>query len=278
LSNHGDAATIVFAAGKGSRMTGYEGNKTLLPLKPGKTPYEGEVPILAHILSQLPAGPKAVVVHHRKDDVMRACAHLEVSFFDQPVLDGTGGALLAARPFLRGLRTDKVLITMGDVPFVEKSTYSALLDRLNDYPLVVLGFEPPDLKQYGLLETEDGVVRRIVEWKYWREYPPEERARLGGVCNSGIYAADARVLNEFVDAMETRPHVVVKERDGKPVEIKEYFITDLVELLAEKGLETGYTTAPDKSEVMGIDDPASLEKAQRIYRERTGSLPRRPQP
>ena len=57
------------AAGRGSRMREYEGNKTLLPLVPGNSTYEGTQPILVHILKSLPPGPKAIIVNHKKEDV-----------------------------------------------------------------------------------------------------------------------------------------------------------------------------------------------------------------
>ena len=40
------AANIVFAAGRGTRMLGYAGNKTLLPLIPKTSAYDGDHPLL----------------------------------------------------------------------------------------------------------------------------------------------------------------------------------------------------------------------------------------
>lgn len=251
-------------------MSGYDGNKTLLPLKPGNSIYSGELPILLHILGQLPTGPKALVVHHCKEDVINATRHLDVSYCEQTRLDGTGGALLASRPFLMDLETDRVVITMGDVPFVAASTYQSLLGRLDEFPFVVLGFEPSDLKQYGILQTSGRTVKRIIEWKYWQDYSETKMASLGGVCNSGIYAADLKTLVECLDRLERHPHMVIKERNGQPVQIKEYFITDLVELLIEDEISTGYVVAPDENEVMGIDDPQALKKAQKLYSQKGG--------
>ncbi|MBW2248885.1 MAG: MobA-like NTP transferase domain containing protein, partial [Deltaproteobacteria bacterium] len=64
-----EIASIIMAAGRGSRMTGYEGNKTLLPLWPGTSTFEGSHPILLHLLANLPAGQKALIVNHCKEDV-----------------------------------------------------------------------------------------------------------------------------------------------------------------------------------------------------------------
>jgi len=49
---------------------------------------------------------------------------------------------------------------------------------LADKKLAILAFEPRDKAQYGMLEVAEGRVLRIVEWKYWHTYSPEQRARL----------------------------------------------------------------------------------------------------
>jgi len=65
----GEVASIVFAAGKGSRMMGYGGNKTLLPLLPTVSIFDGEHSLLIEVLENLPPGPKGIVVHPRAQDV-----------------------------------------------------------------------------------------------------------------------------------------------------------------------------------------------------------------
>lgn len=226
--------------------------------------------MLLHILGQLPPGPKAAVVHHRSRDVIRATRHLGLTFYEQPSLNGTGGALLAARPFLESVQEDRILLTMGDVPLVRTATYNSLLDCLERYPFAVLGFEPLDRKQYGVLETQGPVVRRILEWKYWHGHSEEKRGAYR-LCNAGIYAAYRPALLRYLEPLEKRPHVVLKDRDGRSQEIREFFITDLVELMARDGYQTGYILAKDETEVMGIDDSDALLKAQRLYAERFSS-------
>lgn len=257
-------ASLIMAAGKGSRMKGFEGNKTLLPLIPGPSPYEGTHPILLHILENLPAGPKALVVNHKKEDVFRATNSLGLTYCEQPLLNGTGGALLAARPFLAAGNLEKIIITMGDVPFVKDSTYMNLIGGLEQSPLMVLGFRPRDKKQYGVLEIQGGQVQRITEWKYWRSYPHEKQQEFV-ICNSGIYAARRDELIKYLDLLAKRPHKVIKERNGTVVEIEEFFITDLVEFMVQDGLRVGYVLAGDELEVMGLDDLPSLIRAQEIY-------------
>ena len=268
-TNETSIATIIMAAGRGSRMKGYVNNKTLLPLLPGASPFEGQLPILSYIIEQLPSGRKLVVVHHRKEDVISATRDCGVEYCEQPVLNGTGGAVLAAKAFLENIKSDVVIITMGDVPFVKQSTYLKLADAISAYPMVVLGFSPQDKKQYGVIEIVDGRVQKITEWKFWKDYSEAVQKSLT-VCNSGIYAVRTEVLIQYLSVMAGRPQRVTKEIDGKKVEFDEYFLTDLIEYMVADGLSVGYFSVNDPDETMGVDDLCALEKAQRLYQHRAG--------
>ena len=261
------AASIIFAAGYGSRMKGFSGNKTLLPLMPGSNPFEGEYPIINEIISSLPTGPKALVIHHRKDEVIRVTRDLGVFYYDQPVLNGTGGALIAAQGFLEKVDQEHLIITMGDTPFVKQTTYHNLINQLKDQDLVVLGFKPTDKAQYGILEIKDGRVKRITEWRYWREYPLERQGHFE-ICNSGIYAVRRPTLLRYLEKLKQRPHQVEKERDGRMIVLEEYFITDLVELMNDDGLTVGFIVVDEEKEVMGIDTLEDLVSAQTTFANR----------
>ncbi len=255
---------MILAAGRGSRMKEFDGNKTLLPLVPGKSHYEGSRPILLQILNSLPSGPKAVVVNYKKEDVMEATHDFDVTYCEQPELNGTGGALLAARAFLEAQDCDHLIITMGDIPLVKSTTYRKLIRNLKDNSLVVLGFRPDFKKQYGLLKTEGDQVRKIIEWKYWRTYPEEKQNALQ-ICNSGIYAARKDELLSYLLVLASRPHKVRKEIDGKPTEVEEFFVTDIVEYMCDDGLPVGYVIAEDEEEVMGVDDLPAIIRAQELF-------------
>lgn len=263
------AASIIFAAGYGSRMKGYSGNKTLLPLLPGSSPFAGECPLILEIIRNLPRGPKAVVIHYRKDEVIEATRGLGIDCCEQPIPNGTGGALIAAKDFLERIDEKHVIITMGDVPLVKKTSYQNLVAQVSDHDLVVLGFTPRDRGQYGMLEIENGTVERITEWRYWREYPAERQNRYD-VFNSGIYATDRAALLKYLKELQQRPHRITKERDGQMVEIEEYFITDLVELARDDGCRVGFALAEEAYEVMGIDTVEDLVFAQQLFGERNG--------
>jgi len=248
-------------------MKGYNGNKTLLPLIPISSPFQGDLPILCHVLKTLPPGPKAIVVHHKKEDVIAATRAFRVTYCEQEITNGTGGAILAARSFLERVAHDKVLITMGDVPLVRRETYIRLLKGLKENDLVVLGFKPSNRAEYGAIELNKDRPVRIIERKYWKE-SPSERKRCLTLFNAGIYAFRREALITFMEKLKSQPHQVLKERDGKVVTIEEFFITDLVELIYKAGLVTGYVMAEDEAEVVGVDTPESLKKVQEVYRSR----------
>ncbi len=271
-SNRDNVAAIIMAAGRGSRMKGYAGNKTLLPLIPGASLYDGGRPLLLHLMDQLPDGPRAVVVHHRKDDVMRATGALDVTYCEQPHLNGTGGAIIAAQSFIQDQNCDRFIITMGDVPFVSNETYGRLVSALDTHEIVVLGFRPMDKKQYGVLEIEGNQVRKITEWKFWKDYSTEAQAALS-ICNSGIYAVTRSALTHYLPILASRPQVVHKEINGRMTAIEEFFITDIVEYMVEDGKAVGFLVAEDETETMGIDDASALERAQTHYRRMVSDPP-----
>jgi bifunctional UDP-N-acetylglucosamine pyrophosphorylase/glucosamine-1-phosphate N-acetyltransferase len=255
---------IIMAAGRGSRMKGYTGNKTLLPLVPGASVFEGRHPLLLQLMQNLPPGPKALIVNHCKDDVMQATRSLEVNYCEQPRLNGTGGAILAAREFIASQTCARFIITMGDVPFVKSETYARLVKSLDENDIVVLGFCPVDKKQYGVLEIQSQKVQKITEWKYWKAYPAEIQKTLT-ICNSGIYAVTREALNTYLPVLASRPQVVHKEINGQMTAVEEFFITDLIEYMVKDGKNVGCHVADNETETMGIDDADALAKAQALY-------------
>ncbi|HIJ69523.1 MAG TPA: NTP transferase domain-containing protein, partial [Deltaproteobacteria bacterium] len=212
---------------------------------------------------------RGIVVNYDAEQVRRATEGQGISFVYQPVSNGTGGALLAARSFLNSADADRVIVTMGDVPLIRSATYYRLLDLLGRFDLTLLAFESKDRGQYGMIEMEGQRVTRIVEWKYWKDFPLERQSRLR-YCNAGVYAAGKTTLLRYLDQMEKRPHDVRKQQNGQWITIKEYFLTDLAEMMNEDGLLVGMTPTPEE-EVVGVDTLESLEAVQKLYARLQGS-------
>jgi bifunctional N-acetylglucosamine-1-phosphate-uridyltransferase/glucosamine-1-phosphate-acetyltransferase GlmU-like protein len=49
------------------------------------------------------------------------------------------------------------------------------------------------------------------------------------------------------------------------VEVEEFFITDLIELMHDGGLKIGYVMTEDENEAIGVDDLPTLIKAQKLF-------------
>ena len=106
--------------------------------------------------------------------------------------------------------------------------------------------ENKDRAQYGMIEMEGRRVTGIVEWKYWKDFPLERQNRLR-YCNAGVYAATKATLLSYMDQMEKRPHYVIKQHDGEWLTIKEYFLTDIAEMMSQDGLPVGITLASEEA-------------------------------
>ena len=78
-----NVASIIMAAGRGSRMKEFNGNKTLLPLTPNGSPFKGSNLILIQIIQNLPPGPKAIVVNYNKQEVMGATRDFKPDYCSQ---------------------------------------------------------------------------------------------------------------------------------------------------------------------------------------------------
>lgn len=269
-----EVASLILAAGRGTRMVGYGGCKALLPLVPSKDSiYEGERPFIIEIMKQLPEGPKAVVIHHEGDKVMNLINQNfppkeRPVFIRQPELNGTGGAVLASKSFLESVSPELCIITMVDVPLISSNTYRKLLDRLieNRASGVVLAFRPGDRSQYGCLMTEGEQVKAIIEWKYWKDFSEEIKENLK-LCNAGVYTFRRDVLIETIPKLAERPHTVKKIINNNIVTFEEFFLTDIVALMAQQKLNITFIET-DENEVIGVDTPDQLRRVQDLYKNR----------
>ncbi|MCX7821956.1 MAG: NTP transferase domain-containing protein [Syntrophobacterales bacterium] len=271
--------SLILAAGRGTRMVGYGSCKALLPLIPSKDSiYEGSRPFILEILERLPHGPKAIVVHHDKERVQEVVKnHLlpdeQPTFIWQPQLNGTGGAVLSSREFLSKASPGFCIITMADVPLICQSTYRSLIGKMMNTGAVgvVLAFRPRDkAHQYGYLITEGHRVKEIVEWKYWKDFDTERKRGLE-ICNAGVYAFRLETLLLTLPALTERPHKVQKTIKGRMETIEEFFLTDLISLMTDHGFGVTFIEA-DEEEVLGVDTPYQLKRAQEIYKRRRADL------
>lgn len=215
-------------------------------------------PLLVHALRAGAAlEPERIVVVTGTDSsavAQAALAEAEAAVIvEQAERLGTGHAVLQALPALKGF-AGKVLVLYGDTPFLTAET----LDTLAASPaaVTVLGFHAEGAERYGrLILCADG-LERIVEYK---DASQAERAL--SLCNSGVMAADAAVLQRLVPGI------------GKANAAGEYYLTDIVAAARAEGLTVAAVTCPE-AETLGIDCRADLTRAEALFqaRARTDAL------
>ena len=240
-----ELAVVILAAGKGTRMKS-ELPKVLHPL--AGRPMIGWVVDLAEALG---AARTVVVVGHGAELVEAELAGREHLFFalQEPQL-GTGHAVMAAMPALEGFQGD-VIIFYGDVPGMRRSTAQGIIDthrdRGNDETVLAMDLNPPP--PYGrLIFDQRGQLSRIVE-----ERDATEEEKKITLVNSGIIVATAEAMRLGLPLLST-------ENDQK-----EYYLTDLAEVLNARGYKVGYAVAPDPEELRGINSQDELAAMERRW-------------
>lgn len=246
MTDASSLATIVLAAGKGTRMKS-DLHKVLHPIA-GR-------PMLLHLLAstaELAPARQVVVAGHGRDQLERALGASATIAVQDPQL-GTAHAVQQAQGALAGFDGD-VLILYGDVPFVRAETMRAMIARLHegDRPAaVVLGFVPQDPLQYGRVIAQGGRIEKMVEHKDATE---EERGCR--VCNSGLMAVRSADLFDLL------------ARVGNDNAQGEYYLPDVVNIAIADGRTCAVVVTDDADEVAGINSRAELAEAEGRWQQR----------
>ena len=238
--------SVVLAAGMGTRMQ--SDRAKVLHEVGGKA-------MIHWVLSGLrEAGVEShvVVVGYQHDVVESAVAAPGVTCVLQEPQLGTGHAVQCAEASLAG--DGAVLVTVGDAPLVRASTYAALLDAhgKSGAAATVLSAEMSDPSGYGrILRDGAGQVTAIVE-----DRDATEAERQVREINSGIYVFRADDLRWALAGL------TAENAQG------EYYLTDTLALLVERGRPVAAHLAPSSAEIMGVNDPVQLAEAGRVLVDR----------
>src|SRR5581483_8336561 len=238
----GTTRAIILAGGKGKRMRS-DLPKVLHPLD-GKS-------MIQHAVDHVrEAGVQGVivVVGYGRDLVMAELAD-QVRFAVQEEQLGTGHAVQQALPLLAGAR-GPVVICYGDMPLLSPATVRRLVATqaqpgVAGAILTVVLDNPPDFGR--VVRDAAGHVRKVVEVK---DCSPAELA-LKEV-NVGVYCFDAEALCWALPRLtnDNAQH--------------EYYLTDVVEILARAGRRVETVQTDSLEETLGINDRAHLEFAERL--------------
>jgi bifunctional UDP-N-acetylglucosamine pyrophosphorylase/glucosamine-1-phosphate N-acetyltransferase len=250
-------AAVVLAAGEGTRMK--SSRPKPLHLLCGR-------PMVVHVLdalAELSVERVVVVVGHAAERVSKqiqshAPQGLPLEFVEQRVQRGTGDAVSVS---LTGFGPDDdgddedLVVLPGDTPLLRPPTLAALvrLHRQTDAAASVLTAVIDDPTGYGrVVRGKDDRVLRIVEHA---DADAEER-EINEV-NTSIYCFRRSVLAPALRRLSP------ENAQG------EYYLSDVVEVLADAGYRVVSQVAPDALETAGVNDRAQLAVAEAELRDRT---------
>jgi bifunctional UDP-N-acetylglucosamine pyrophosphorylase / glucosamine-1-phosphate N-acetyltransferase len=240
-------AVVVLAAGQGKRMVS--------DLPKVLHPFAGS-PIVEFVLDavdELSPARTVVVIGHQADRVRAALAGRNVLFALQAQQLGTGHAVQQCAEALQGF-AGTILVLVGDVPLLRAETLSAML-RLHAESrcaCTVLTAEFSDPTGYGrIVRDSEGHVEAIVEHRDATGAQRQIRE-----INSGILAFESQALWEYISRL------------SRGNSQSEYYLTDLIGLLAAAGRRVCAYCVDDPWEVTGINSPEQLSELERIFRQR----------
>ncbi len=237
-----DLSVVILAAGESKRMRSRR-PKVLHPLC-GR-------PLLAYPLrlARALADRIVVVIGPERDDV-RAVVGDDARVVEQRERLGTGHAVLQARA---ECREGTILVLAADMPLLSAETLERLLAHhaTSGAAATVLSAIAERPHGYGRVLRQGGRVARIVE-----ERDATDSEKKVAEINTSIYAFDAGRL--WPALAEIKP-----DNDQG-----EYYLTDVVGVLAKKGLRVEALSVPDPVEALGVNDRKQLAQVAALQRAR----------
>ena len=241
-----EVMAVVLAAGKGTRM---KSNKSKLVQK-----IYGKEIVLRSVENARKAGIDNIVavVGHQKEEVQAVLGDSVKYAFQEEML-GTGHAVMQAKDYLEG-KKGKVVVLNGDVPILRPETIKNLVEKSisNKEYATLLTAIYDDPYGYGrIIRDRGGNVEAIIEEKDATEVQREINE-----INAGIYCFDIEELLKALDLINNN------NASG------EYYITDVIKIMNDRGLKTGAVIVEDNTEILGVNDRVQLEILTKILRMR----------
>lgn len=236
--------TVILAAGKGTRM------RSALPKVLHPVAHK---PMVAHVIETAQAlGTNKVqlVYGHGAEQLQSRLADYSVNWIEQAEQLGTGHAVQQVIPHLED--NDTVLILYGDVPLIQQGSLEQLLEAKGNEDLALLTVTLTDPTGYGrIMRDTNGVITGIVEHK-----DATDAQRQVNEVNTGIMAANGKALKRWLNALSN------DNVQG------EYYLTDVVAMAANEGVQIASSQPPSASDVEGANNRVQLAALERAYQKR----------
>ncbi len=234
---------VILAAGKGSRM---KSSFSKVLHKIGGTAMVRRVLTTA---AELADAKLHLIIGHQGEQVEAACQDFSANIVWQNDPQGTGDALRRAASSLSD--QGATLTLYGDVPLIQSQTLEQMRALSTPNTLVLLTINLDNPTGYGrIVRNAQNQVVAIVEQK---DANPEQLAIQE--VNTGILLAPNGKLKGWLDALTN---------DNAQ---QEYYLTDIIAMAAEQGVEIVTVQPEHEWEVAGVNDRVQLAALERIWQQ-----------
>lgn len=239
-----EVVALVLAAGKGTRM---KSDKSKLVHK-----IYGKELVRRVVETAQKAGVDDIitVVGYKREQVQLVLGD-SVKYAYQDEMLGTGHAVMQAEKYLKD-KHGKIVVLNGDVPILRPETLKELIDKSiknKEYATILTAIYNNPTGYGRIIRDIGGNIKEIVEEKDLAE----DQKTIQEI-NAGIYCFD---IQELLKALKE-----IKPNNAQ----NEYYLTDVVKIMNEKGLKTGAVIVEDNTEILGVNDKLQLELLTKVLK------------
>ncbi|MBI4370056.1 MAG: bifunctional UDP-N-acetylglucosamine diphosphorylase/glucosamine-1-phosphate N-acetyltransferase GlmU [Elusimicrobia bacterium] len=237
---------VILAAGEGTRMASRI-PKVLHPLA-------GQ-PIISYVLSTVfTVKPKNVIVVVGQDDRVRSriledyskIRNLEFVRQDKPL--GTAHALACTRKNLKD--AEQVLVIAGDVPLISRDTLEE-----------IIAFHNREHTQGTCLAAR--LANPSGYGRIWRG-PTNEFLKIIEEKDAGLRELQIREVNSGIYVFDREPLLTAIAQVHPDNAKKEYYLTDVIEILRTQGHRVAAWQSPNGEELLGVNTRVDLARAESV--------------
>ena len=232
---------VILAAGKGTRM------RSSLPKVLHKLSGRSMLGHVVAAVESLGKAKKIIVTGHGAEQVEQQFKSPTTIFTQQKEQLGTGHAVHMAVP---ELCSDAVVIVLyGDVPLIRPATIQKILAVVTESTMGLLTINLDQPTGYGrIVRNTSGDITEIIEQKD----ASAEQLKITEV-NTGVLALQSSQLRDWL------PKITNNNAQG------EYYLTDLVAIAREAGIEVISVNPESATEVEGVNNRVQLSQLERAH-------------